>query len=86
MRIVCCSGVSPLDFYDLTIDEALISYRGKVDEWRFFRNGFNLVHCSLVQNPVEISGTMPLPFDEEQTPSEYDIIEDYKRNWLKDGG
>jgi hypothetical protein len=36
-----------------------------VDEWRFFRNGFNLIHCSLVDKRSDILKTMPLPFDYE---------------------
>lgn len=41
-------------------------YRGKVDEWRFYRNGFNLIHCSLVgKDRANILEVLPLPFDDE---------------------
>lgn len=79
MQIVCCAGISPIQFYDLTLDEAIIAFRGKVDEWRFLRNGFNLIHCSLVEKRADILGVLPLPFDNEIGGGEVDLIEEYNK-------
>ena len=60
-------------------------YRGKVDEWRFFRNGFNLVHLSLVEKGADIREYIPLPFDEDYGKSDdIDMIAEY--NKLKESG
>ena len=75
------------DFYNGTLDEAIFRYKGKVNEWRFLRNGFNLLHCSFVEKPANILKVLPLPFDDEmedEKDSEYDIISEYNR--LKESG
>lgn len=81
MRIVCCAGIDPIKFYDLTLDEAIIAFRGKVDEWRFLRNGFNLIHCSLVEKRANMLDVLPLPFDNELENGDdiEDLIEEYNR-------
>lgn len=43
-----------------------MAYKGHIDKLRFFRNGFNLIHCSLVgKDRVNIVDVLPLPFDYE---------------------
>lgn len=81
MRIVCCAGIDPIKFYDLTLDEAIIAFRGKVDEWRFLRKGFYLVHCTLIPDRADMKDVMPIPFDNEYDVSgiDDDLIEEYNR-------
>ena len=81
MRVAACAGIDPIRFYDLTLDEAIIAFRGKVDEWRFYRNGFNLVHCSLVEKRADILNVLPLPFDDElgSVSLDDDLISEYNQ-------
>lgn len=81
MRVTACAGIDPIKFYDLTLDEAIIAFKGKVDEWRFYRSGFNLVHCSLVEKRADILKVLPLPFDNEIESGglDEDLIADYNR-------
>jgi hypothetical protein len=76
----------PVDYWDSSFDECILTYKGKVDEWRFFRNGFNLIHCSMVEKPADILKVLPLPFDDEieTTGNSDDLIEQY--NLLKESG
>ena len=72
---------------DCTFDEVLAAYKGKVDEWRLHRNGYYLIHRSLVQKPVDILAEIPLPFDnllrqqlkESEKEFEKDMIADYQK-------
>lgn len=81
MRVAACAGIDPIRFYDLTLDEAIIAFKGKVDEWRFYRNGFNLVHCSLVEKRADILKVLPLPFDDEIDGGgiDDDLVEEYNQ-------
>lgn len=71
----------PDDFWNSTLDECILTYQGKVDEWRFFRSGFNLVHCSLVEKPVDMLKVLPLPYDDELAVEEKsdDLFTDYEK-------
>lgn len=72
----------PGDFWSATLDEAVLTYRGKVDEWRFFRNGFNLLHRSFADKPANILEEIPLPFDDEITVDKGNtesLIDEYNR-------
>jgi hypothetical protein len=41
-------------------------YKGRIYELRWIRNGFNLIHCSMVgKDRAEIMEVLPLPFDDE---------------------
>ena len=79
MRVICSSGVTPIEFYDLTYDEAIIAYKAKVDEWAFFRNGFGLVHCSLGGKMADVIKAIPLPFDNEVEEQVDDLVSEYNR-------
>lgn len=76
----------PDDFWSATFDEAILTYKGKVDEWRFFRNGFYLIHCSFVEKGADILKVLPLPFDDELdgADSTEDLVSEYNR--LKESG
>lgn len=80
--------MNPVDFWDSTFDEVILKFKGKVDEWRVFRNGVNLIHCSMVamDQRVDIAQVIPLPFDDEILDSEgtFDIFDEYER--LKEAG
>lgn len=65
----------------------ILAYKGKVDEWRLMRNGFYLIHCSLVEKKCNIVEAMPLPFDDElqeEKGSTEDLLAEYNR--LKESG
>jgi hypothetical protein len=47
------------------LDEAVRVYKGKVEDWRRDRANAYLIHCSLVEKPVDIYEYLPLPFDDE---------------------
>lgn len=53
------------ELYDYTTEQALNFYKGKVQDWRFHRACADLIHRSLVKEPVDILKAIPLPFDEE---------------------
>lgn len=67
----------PLDVYDYTIDEIVLAYKGRVDELRFHRAGYDLIHRSLSPRPANILEVLPLPFDSDI--ESLDLIEEYKR-------
>lgn len=69
----------PDDFWNSTLDECILTYQGKVDEWRFLRAGFNLVHCSMVSKPAEIKEVLPLPYDDELEVDKVDIFKEYEK-------
>lgn len=74
------SGLSPNDFWDCTIDEAILTYKGKVMDWRFFRNGFLLSVSPYVKEGEDLLSKWPLPFDEKaQGMSEEEMMEAYER-------
>lgn len=70
--------MKPAEFWDSTLDECILMYQGKVDEWRFLRAGFNLVHCSMVEKPADILKVLPLPYDDELNKAE-DLFEEYEK-------
>jgi hypothetical protein len=76
----------PADFWEATLDECILTYKGKIDEWRFFRNGFYLVHRTFADKPADILKEMSLPFDNEiqQEESGEDLLAEYNR--LKESG
>lgn len=55
------------EFYNGTVDEAVLAYKAKVNEWRFIRSNTYLIHCSLIESKhrVNIEDVLPLPFDDE---------------------
>ncbi len=60
------SGLSPSEFWDCTIDEAILTYKGKVMDWRVLRNGFLLAVSPYVKEGEDLMSKWPLPFDEEE--------------------
>lgn len=79
--------MSPDEFWSSTLDEAILKMQGKVDELRFYRNGFNLIHCSLVgKERVDILKALPLPFDDEldEATDTDEMFEEYRK--LKEAG
>lgn len=76
------SGLSPNEFWDCTIDEAILTYKGKVMEWRVWRNGFLLSVSPYVKEGEDLLSKWPLPFDEIDTMSEDDMNEVYQRALL----
>ena len=60
------AGLSPSEFWDCTIDEAILTYKGKVMDWRVLRNGFLLAVSPYVKEGEDLMSKWPLPFDEEE--------------------
>jgi hypothetical protein len=59
------AGLKPAELYDLTTEQAIRVYKGKVQDWRIQRACANLIHRSLVEKPVNIFEAIPLPFDDD---------------------
>lgn len=47
------------------MDEVLLVIRGQVNRQRIERRNAYLIHCSMVEKPVDMLEYLPLPFDEE---------------------
>jgi len=84
------SGLSPDEFWDSTIDEVILTYKGKVMDWRVLRNGFLLAVSPYVKEGENLLSKWPLPFDDEEPEmSEEEALEAYNRakevteQWLK---
>lgn len=84
------AGLSPDEFWDSTIDEAILTYKGKVMDWRVLRNGFLLAVSPYVKEGENLLSKWPLPFDEEETEmTEDEMLAAYNRakevteKWLK---
>ena len=66
------------------MDEAILCYKGKVNEWKQWRMGFYLIRASLVEKPGDIESIWPLPFDGKVKDNTDDLIRQY--NLLKESG
>lgn len=86
--------MAPSEFWSSTIDEAVLCYKAKIDEWRFIRSNTYLVHCSLIESKhrVNIEEVLPLPFDDEIEEARKEanevwanqLVEEYNR--IKEAG
>lgn len=47
------------------MDEVLLVIQGFVDKQRIERRNAYLIHCSMVEKPVDMLETLPLPYDDE---------------------
>lgn len=92
MQVVCYgAGLTPNDFWDCSIDEAILTYKGKVMDWRVLRNGFLLTVAPYVKQGESLVDKFPLPFDDEGKTemSEDEMLAAYNRakevteTWLK---
>ncbi len=57
--------MKPGEWLGCTVDEVLLCYRGKIQDWRYHRAFTNLIHRSLVEKGVNIYEAIPIPFDDE---------------------
>jgi hypothetical protein len=73
--------MSPGDFWSATMDECILTYMGKVNDWRVQR----MIAVAMMKHgagekvsPLE---DVPLAFDDEleSRSSDQDLIEEYKR-------
>ena len=73
--------MSPGDFWNATMDECILTYMGKVNDWRVQR----MIAVAMMKHgagekvsPLE---DVPLAFDDEleSRTSDQDLIEEYKR-------
>jgi hypothetical protein len=60
------AGLSPSEFWDCTIDEAILTYKGKVMDWGVYRVGVLLTVSPHVKEGVNLNSLFKLPFDEEE--------------------
>ncbi len=85
------AGLSPDEFWSSTIDEVILTYKGKVMDWRVLRNGFLLAVSPYVKDGENLLSKWPLPFDEDtdEEMTEEQMMEAYNRakevteQWLK---
>lgn len=85
------AGLSPDEFWDSTIDEVILTYKGKVMDWRVLRSGFCLAVSPYVKDGEDLISKWPLPFDDEGQAemTEEKMLEAYNRakevteQWLK---
>jgi hypothetical protein len=47
------------------LDEVLLVIRGFVNKQRIERRNAYLIHCSMVEKPVDMFDYLPLPYDDE---------------------
>lgn len=47
------------------MDEVLLVIQGFIDKQRIERRNAYLIHCSMVEKPVDMLEYLPLPFDDE---------------------
>ena len=47
------------------MDEVLLVIQGFIDRQRIERRNAYLIHCSMVEHPVDMLEYMPLPYDDE---------------------
>jgi len=71
--------MSPDEFWNATMDECILTYMGKVNDWRVQR----MIAVAIMKhgagervNPLE---DVPLAFDDEFQDNGDDLIEEYKR-------
>ncbi len=79
MQALCYStGLTPAEFWECTMDEAVLVVKGSSRRLADFRKGFDLIHKSLVgKDAVDITQWMPLPFDGAEQVE--DLESEYKR-------
>lgn len=68
-------------FESLTMDEVLLVIQGFIDKQRIERRNAYLIHCSMVEKPVNMLDYLPLPFDDElsEAPDGESTEEFYKK-------
>lgn len=64
-RIFYAANPDPVAFWTSTFDEVLLVIQGFVDRQRVERRNAHLIHCSMVEKPVNMLDYLPLPYDEE---------------------
>lgn len=63
------------------MDEVLLVIQGFIDKQRIERRNAYLIHCSMVEKPVNMLDYLPLPFDDElnEAPDGESTEEFYKK-------
>lgn len=64
-RIFYAANPDPVAFWTSTFDEVLLVIQGFVDRQRVERRNAHLIHCSMVEKPVDMFEYSPLPYDDE---------------------
>lgn len=72
MEVAASAGIVGGHFWRCTIDEILAAHRGRVSEWRVFRqHSYQIVLSQgTIKNPPSIEAMFPLPYDNELSETE----------------
>lgn len=70
------------------MDEVLLVIQGFIDRQRIERRNAYLIHCSMVERPVDMLEYMPLPYDDElrnESPVNEISAEDFYKQAVESG-
>lgn len=69
------------------MDEVLLVIQGFIDKQRIERRNAYLIHCSMVEKPVDMFEHLPLPYDDELSAAPTDEIsaEDFYKQTIESG-
>lgn len=70
------------------MDEVLLVIRGQVNRQRIERRNAYLIHCSMVEKPVDMLEYLPLPFDDElrqESPTSEMSAEQFYKQTIESG-
>lgn len=70
------------------MDEVFLVIQGFVDKQRIERRNAYLIHCSMVEKPVDMLEYLPLPYDDElrdQSPVNEISAEEFYKQTIESG-
>lgn len=85
-RTYLAANPSIEEFWTSTFDEVLLTIQGFVDRQRVERRNAHLIHCSMVEKPVDMLEYSPLPYDDELKESETGLSDGELYNLLRETG
>lgn len=67
------------------MDEVLLVIQGFIDKQRIERRNAYLIHCSMVERPVDMFEYLPLPYDDELSPVNEISADDFYKQAVESG-